>query len=335
MILVTGGTGLVGAHLLYRLISKNEEVKAIYRSENKLEIVKKIFSYYGDDTLPLYEKIEWIKADLLDIPSLKIAFENVNRVYHCAAFVSYEPDKYQLLRKTNIEGTANMVNLSIDFKVNKFAYVSSIAAVGDTINGEPITEGTPWNSEADNSVYAITKYGAEMEIWRAVQEGLNAVIINPGFIVGSGIWRYGSGSIFKRVYTGLPYFTKGSVGYISIDDVVDTLIALMESDIKNERFILVAESWTYKKFLQTVAMELKVSPPKKMAKTWLLQIGWRLDWLRHKLTGKRRGLTRHLATILESNSSYNSEKIKHSLNIQFKPIDESIRSVAKQLLKEL
>jgi nucleoside-diphosphate-sugar epimerase len=335
MILVTGGTGLVGAHLLYKLVTQHSNVRAIYRSEKKLEIARKIFGYYTEDSPALFEKIEWVKADLLDIPSLEIAFQNVHHVYHCAAFVSYEPNKYQLLRKTNIEGTANMVNLSLDFNVEKFAYVSSISAVGHAIPGEAITEETPWNSEADNSVYAITKYGAEMEVWRAAQEGLDVVIVNPGVIIGSGIWRHGSGSFFNLVYKGLPYYTKGTIGIIAVQDVVDILFALMQSAIKNERFILIAETWSYKTFLQSIASQLSVRAPKKQANTWHLQLAWRLDWLKSKITGKRRGLTRHLAAILESSSKYNSDKITRYLNPKFTPVEESISAVAKQFLKEL
>ncbi len=334
MILVTGGTGLVGAHLLYKLMCNTENVKAMYRQEKKLDIVKKVFSYYTDDVQSLYDKIEWIKADLLDIPSLILAFKDVKRVYHCAAFVSYEPDKYQLLRKTNIEGTANIVNLAIDYNIEKLCYVSSITTIGSPLNDEASTEETQWDSEADNSVYAITKYGAEMEVWRAAQEGLKVIIVNPGVIIGAGIWRYGSGSIIKRVFKGLPFYTSGSAGYIDVNDVVKAMVLLMESSIENERFILVAENWTFKRFLQTIARALSVKEPKSESKTWMLQLTWRLDWLKHKLTRRRRGLTRHLVIALEHNSKYSNAKLKQHLNFEFKPIEESIREVSQRFIKD-
>ena len=333
MILVTGGTGLVGAHLLYKLVISNKKVKAIYRNECKLNNVKSVFTYYTKDYEALYNSIEWIEADILDIPNLSEAFKNVTHVYHCAAFVSFEPDKYQLLRQTNIEGTANIVNLSISNAVKKLCYVSSIATLGKTLNNKPVTENTNWNPEADNNVYAITKYGAEMEVWRGTQEGLDAVIVNPGVILGAGIWRYGTGNLFKKAHKGLKYYTSGSIALIAVEDVVDIMVKLMNSSIINERFVLVAENWTSKDFLQILAKSVNAKPPKKLASMLLLKIAWRLDWLKHKLTGKRRQLTKHLVQSLSTETNYNSNKIKETLNYKFKPIKETILAIGNQYLK--
>ena len=248
MILVTGGTGLVGAHLLFKLVNSHKKVKAIYRNERKLSNVKSVFSCYTDDYESLFNAVEWIQADILDIPELSEVFTGISHVYHCAAFVSFEPDKYQLLRQTNIEGSANIVNLCLSNVVEKLCYVSSIATLGYELNNKSITENTNWNPEDDNNVYAITKYGAEMEVWRATQEGLDAVIVNPGVILGAGIWRYGSGSLFKKTHKGLRHYTSGTVALVAVDDVVSIMIELMNSPITNERFVLVAENWTYKDF---------------------------------------------------------------------------------------
>ena len=335
MILVTGSTGLVGSHLLYKLSSNGEKVRAIYSSERKLDNVKNVFSGYSDNYKTLFESIEWVQADILDIPSLTEAFEGVSYVYHCAAFVSFEPDKYRLLRKTNIEGTANIVNLCISNSITKLCYVSSIAAIGNPNNSLPIHEETEWNPEAENNVYAITKYGAEMEVWRGTQEGLNAVIVNPGVILGAGIWRYGSGSLFKKAHGGLKYYTSGSVGLVDVEDVVAIMINLTKSQISNERFILVAENWTYKDFLQAMATSVNVSPPKKLAPKWLLQITWRLDWLTFKLTGKRRQLTRHLVKELSTKNTNNNNKIKSHLSFEFKPISKSIIEIGQLYLKQV
>lgn len=335
MILVTGGTGLLGAHLLYKLVSNNEKVRAIYRTERKLNNVKNVFSCYTDNYQHLIESIDWVQTDILDIPGLSDAFKDVTYVYHCAAFVSFEPNKYQLLRRTNIDGTANIVNLCLSHNIKKLCYVSSIATVGNTVNNKPITEETEWNPEADNSVYAITKYGAEMEVWRATQEGLHAVIVNPGVILGGGIWRYGTGSIFRKAQKGFRYYTKGTIGLVSVEDVVSIMIELTKSNIKNERFILVAENWTYKKFLQSLASSVQVKPPEKLASSLWLNIGWRLDWLRCKLTGKRRQLTRHVVESLSSETNYSSDKIKSTLNYEFHTIEDTITTVGCQYLKQV
>ncbi|WP_055434765.1 NAD-dependent epimerase/dehydratase family protein [Lacinutrix algicola] len=334
MILVTGGTGFVGAHLLFKLLEEKQTVRAIYRNEKKFNTIKRIFSYYSNTAEALFNSIDWVEADLNDIPALTEAFKDVTHVYHCAAFVSFEPDKFDLLLKTNVEGTANIVNLSIAFNVTKLCYISSIAAIGEPKPGEITTEDTEWNPETDNSVYAITKYGAELEVWRGTQEGLDAVIVNPGVIIGPGIWKYGSGSIIKTVANGLKYYTKGSVGYVAVNDVVNALFTLMQSDVKNERFILVSKNWTYKKFLAICAEALSVNTPKKEAKNWLLQIGWRLDWLKHKVTGKRRILTKQLADSLVSESQFNGDKIKAHVDFEYSDLETEIKETCKFYLKD-
>ena len=337
MILVTGGTGLVGSHLLFKLVSNNENVRAIYRREKTLQRVKHVFSYFSDDAENLFNNIEWVEADINDIPNLEDAFKGITSVYHCAAFVSFEPDKYITLRKVNIKGTANIVNLGISHKVKKLCYVSSIATIGHHSDSEKlIDEKTAWNPEEDNSVYAITKYGAELEVWRGTQEGLDAVIVNPGIILGAGYWSGGSsGNLFKQIHKGMRYYVNGVSGYVDVWDVVNTMHQLMAGPIKNESFILVSENLSFKTFQTKTALALNVKPPTKEAKPWLLNVVWRLDWLNFKLFGKRRSLSKQTAKSAVSITKYDNSKLKSKLSFEFKAIDESIDEVSKLYLKDL
>ena len=337
MILVTGGTGLVGSHLLYKLVSNDEPVRAIYRREHKLELVKRVFGYYSQDVETLFSKIDWMEADITDVPKLSEAFKGVTYVYHCAAFVSFEPNKYHQLRKINIEGTANVVNLCVANNIEKLCYVSSIAAVGHHVDdSQLITEETHWNPEDDNSVYAITKYGAEIEVWRGTQEGVDAVVVNPGIIIGPGFWNSGgSGSLIKKIYKGFPYYTHGVTGYVSVDDVVNAMQQLMQSDIKNDRYILVSENLSFKIFQEKVATALNVTPAKKEAKRWLLELGWRLDWLNHKVFGKRRKLSKQMAKSARNITRYDSSKVKNALNFKFQSLDDCIKNVGTLFLKDV
>lgn len=334
MILVTGGTGLVGSHLLYKLTQTEKKVRAIYRTEEKIKSVKHVFSYFTKDVDIQFSKIEWIKGDILNIPSLEESFKSVSHVYHCAALISFDPKDYHSLRKINIEGTANIVNLCIENTIEKLCYVSSIAAIGEEKTGVEITEESPWNSEADHSVYAITKYGAEMEVWRGTQEGLSTVIVNPGIILGGGFWKSGSGSLIKKLFKGLNYYTLGKTGYVDIHDVINIMFRLMNSNIKNEGYILVSENLSFKKFFQEVAKELKVAIPKKEAKSWQLKLSWRFDWLRSFTSGKRRRITRQTVQSLQTEFFYSNKKIT-SLEIEFKPIHKSISEVSQQFLQEI
>ncbi|MEY2629401.1 MAG: hypothetical protein RLZZ469_296, partial [Bacteroidota bacterium] len=230
MILVTGGTGLVGAHLLLQLTANETEIRAIYRNEKNIRKTQSLFQLYGKEDQFL--KIQWMEGDIIDVPSLEKAFQGVTHVYHCAALISYNPKDENKLRKTNIEGTANIVNFCIDYNVSKLCHVSSIAALGDLkANETTITEETEWNPEHYHSDYAISKYGAEMEIWRGQQEGLNVVIVNPGVIFGAGFWQQGSGMFFSAVQKGFPFYTNGTTGYVSATDVASVMIQLMNSAI--------------------------------------------------------------------------------------------------------
>jgi nucleoside-diphosphate-sugar epimerase len=336
MILVTGATGLVGSHLLYKLIVEGNKVRAIYRRPRKLDNIKHVFSYYSDTAEDLFNAIEWFKADINDVPAMEQAFQNIDYVYHCAAMVSFEPDKFETLKKINIEGTANVVNLCLDFKVKKLCYVSSVAALGTPLNTtDAVDETTPWNKELDHSVYALTKYGAEMEVWRAINEGLDAVIVNPGVILGPGFWHGGSSSgLFKQVYKGLKYYTNGTTGFVGIWDVVLPMLLLMESDVKKERFILVSENLSFKTFFYHTAVALNVRPPAKEATEWMLAIAWRLDWLQFKLTGKRRRLSKHMAKSAVSVSKYSSDKIQHSLKYTFTSVNIVIKEVSALFLED-
>jgi len=334
MILVTGGTGLVGSHLLYKLVQSNNNIRAIYRTKEKIEAVKHVFSYYTKNADALLSKIEWIEADITNIPKLTEAFKGVTHVYHCAALISLDPHYYYRLRQINIEGTANIVNLCVSNNIKKLCYVSSIAAVGNEVNNKLITEKSPWNKDEDHGVYAITKYGAEMEVWRGCQEGLDVVIVNPGIIIGPGFWRLGSGSFFKRVYKGLKYYTIGTTGFVAVNDVVNIMVLLMEGAIKNEGYIVISENISFQSFFTKIANALHVNPPKKEASSFLLQIAWRMDWLRSKLRGKHRRLVKHSVNSIQSISNYDNSKIKEELDYDFISIDSAISSTSQRFLND-
>lgn len=316
MILVTGATGLVGSHLLVQLLQENEEVKALFRSEKQIEKVKNVFAFYNQTRL--FDKINWVKGDITDIPSLEIAFENVTHVYHCAALISFDPSDEDELRKINIEGTANVVNCCIDFGVKKLCHVSSIAALGNPKEHETIiTEETEWNPEELHSDYAITKYGAEMEVWRGHQEGLEVVIVNPGVIFGYGFPNKGSDVIIQSVKKGLSFYTKGNIGIVSVEDVVKCMVQLMKSNITGERYILVGENIDFKNLLTYIATVFKVKKTSIYASPLLTEIGWRANWLISKLTNNRPKLNKTTAKSSHSVYQYDNTKIANTLSLQF------------------
>lgn len=333
MILVTGGTGLVGSHLLYHLLLKNNIIKAIHRKNADLNAVKNVFSYYTNDFEKIFKRINWVEADICDIPSLENAFQNVTHVYHCAALISLNPSDYQKMRKVNIDGTNNIVNLCISNKVKKLCFVSSITAVEKNVNGLPIDESENWNNSVQKSGYAISKYGAEMEVWRASQEGVDVIIVNPSVILGSGFWQKGTGIMFSQVYNGLNFYTEGVNGFVSVKDVVQIMIKLMQTNIKNERFILVSQNLPFKTVFFQIADALKKKRPIIKVTPFMSQIAWRLDVIKSKFTGKAPLMNRETAKTILSKEYYSSQKIKSALGYKFERIDKTIEGICREFLK--
>ena len=326
MILVTGATGLVGSHLILELVKKGEVVKALYRSESKKKRVEEVFRYYnyGD----LFGKINWVMGDILDVPSLELAFEKVTKVYHCAALVSFDPKDEEQLRKVNIEGTANIVNFCIDYQIEKLCYVSSIAALGDLKDFEEvITEETEWNPEVSHSDYAISKYGAEMEVWRGYQEGLSVVVVNPGVILGPLFWEEGSGDIYKKVRKGMPFYTTGGTGFVSVNDVVQPMMQLMNAAVAGECYILVSETLTYGEITTLIAKKMNVQPSRIKATSCMLALAWRLDWLLG-LFGKKRVLSKDMARMLISIDKYDGTKFLKKFDYGYQSLQVYISNLS-------
>ncbi len=335
MILITGGTGIVGAHLLYFLLKENKVVRAIHRRSSDIHSVKKVFALYTSEVDILFNKIDWVEADITNIPDLTAAFENVTQVYHCAAFINFNPAKYNILKKVNVEGTANIVNLCLAKNIRKLCHVSSVATFGKVPAGQLINEGTPWNPDEKNNVYSITKYGAEMEVWRGTQEGLDAIIVNPGIIFGISPNNDGSGIITKLGSRGISYYPSGGMGVVDVKDVVKAMIMLMDSEINNEQYILVAENVTYQEILSKFSILYGKKPPTKKLSKPLMIFFSQMDWLSSKIFRTKRKLTRATVNSMFSISWYDSSKIKEQLGFQFTPLENTLKGIVKREGREV
>tara|TARA_R110000787_G_scaffold137132_2_gene249858 strand:+ start:1397 stop:2410 length:1014 start_codon:yes stop_codon:yes gene_type:complete len=334
MILVTGGTGLVGAHLLVALVTNGEKVRAIHRASSDLGAVKNVFSYYTNEPETLFNKIEWMEADITDVTTLEAAFKGVDYVYHCAAYISFNPRHYPVLKKVNVEGTANVVNFCLTEGVKKLCYISSIATLGKKTDGSFSTEETEFNPEENNSVYSISKHEAEMQVWRGTQEGLNAVIVHPGVIIGEGIWSSASGGIFRTISKGLRYFTPGGVSMVDVKDVVKAMINLTTSDIKNEAYVLVANNIYYKELLTKISVNLNKKPPNKTVAKWMMLSFANLDWFLYKVFRIKRKLLKATVRSLYKTSFYDASKIEKALDFKFTPSNKTIERVARNYRRD-
>lgn len=324
MILVTGATGLLGSHLIYRLSLEKDEIRALYRDKSRIKQVESVFRFYAPDTFQeLFSKITWIKGDILELISLEDAMQGIKTVYHCAGMVSFEKKHFSQMIKINREGTANVVNSCLEFGVEKLCYVSSTAAIGG--QSDAITsEETKWKQSPTTSGYSISKYSAEKEVWRGVEEGLDCVIVNPSVLFGSGNWDESSLTIFRTVASGLRFYTKGQNGFVDARDVADIMVRLTDSPIKNERFLCVGQNVRFDALLSKIALQLGKTPPSLNTPKWLMGLTWRFSWMLSKFRGKNAAVTRASARTAFNVMQYDNTKVKKALSFEFRSIDEMI-----------
>jgi dihydroflavonol-4-reductase len=321
MILVTGATGLVGAHLIQALTSGGKPVKALYRK--------------AIPQIPGADLVQWVQADILDVVALEAAMEGVTHVYHCAAIVSFSPKQKAALHKTNIEGTANVVNACLQAGVQKLLFVSSVAALGRIRESGMVDESMNWSEETSNSEYGKTKFLAEMEVWRGIGEGLQAVMINPVIILGAGDWNKGSSEIFQSAYNEFPWYTSGMSGFVDVVDVVRAAIVLMEAPVSAQRFIISGENRYYRDIFTMIAKGFGKKPPHRKVTPLLAEIVWRLEAIKGLITGKDPLLTKETARTAQAVVRFdNSKLLKQFPNFQYTALEESIQRICGELAKK-
>ena len=322
MILVTGGAGLLGKELIAQLLLQGKKVRAIY---NRTELAD-----FQNTNL------QQMQCNILDVVGLEEAMKGVEYIYHCAAVISFNPRRKEEMFKINIEGTANVVNAALDAGIKKMVYVSSVAALGRIRENEPINESMNWTEETSNSAYGQSKYLAEMQVWRGIGEGLNAVMVNPVIILGAGEWNSGSSQIFKNVYEEFPWYTNGSTGFVDVRDVVKAMIELMNSDIIAERFIISAENRTYADVFNLIAKAFGKKPPQKKVTPLLAKIVWRLEAIKSFFTAKDPLLTRETAATAMTKANFDNGKLKKYLpGFTYRKIEDSIADTCTALQQNI
>lgn len=316
MVFVTGGTGFIGAYIIRDLIEKGYTVRAIRRS-------KKLPAFIDS---AIVQKVEWVDGDLLDISGLLEGMSGADAVIHSAATVSFDAAHREEMYKTNICGTENIVNCCIELNIPRLIHISSVAALGRTAETSRVTEEKKWEDTKANTHYAISKYKAEMEVWRGIGEGLNAVILNPGTVLGYGDWNSSSAAIFKNAFKEFPYYTTGINGFVDVEDIAAICLRMLENNISAERFILTGDNWSFKHLLETIADSMGKRRPYRHATPLLGQLAWRLEKFKSFLTGSKPLLTRETARVAQSKTYFDNQKILSALpGFSFTPLEETIR----------
>ncbi len=325
-ILVTGGTGLVGSHLLRALLSQspNADIRALRRPHSRMDLV--------EDFL---DRVEWIEGDVLDGPLLGDVLSDVGQVYHCAGVVSFDDRRRKEMMRTNIRGTEEVVNAALSAGVGKLVHISSISALGHPRHLQHLDESFVWERSRRNTQYGISKFLAEQEVWRGVAEGLNAVILNPSLIIGRGRLDEGTNRFFKWVARGLPFAPPGSSGFVDVRDVADAAIGVMEADVSGRRYLVNAANLTFREFLQLVADSLGVSGPRFSAGKLVRSLGWRASVLSGRLSGEEPLLTSETAKWSSFRYTYGGEALMELLGRRYRSVEESVAEVGKWFWGEM
>ena len=331
MIFVTGGTGLVGARLLYDLAREGHTIRALKRPSSSLQV----FEYWIRNEPSLGNQIQWVEGDLLDIFSLESAMEGVSQVYHCAAMISTDPREYSVMEKVNVDGTANLVNVCLSAPaLQHFCHVSSVSALGRVPGESVYDENSHWQPGKFNSAYSVSKYGAEREVWRGIAEGLPAVIVIPSVIIGAGNWNQGSCRLFPMVKKGWRFYSDGINGYVDVRDVSNIMRLLAGRKITGERYLLNSENVSYYDFFKEMSLALHVRKPDIRVTPWMAEIAWRISKLGSLVSGRSTLISKNYARVSQRTNQYRNDKIKTLLNYQFIPVKDSIDYTAKAFLDQ-
>ena len=173
-----------------------------------------------------------------------------------------------------------------------------------------------------------------MEVWRGSQEGLSVVIINPGVILGPGFWGTGSGVLFTTAYKAYSFYPPGGTGFITVQDVIKMMTTLMDSQIKNERFIAVAENLSFQEILIRLTQEFGKPAPRKKLKYWQLEIGRIVDFIWTVLSGNPRSITKSSIYSMKHRDLYNNHKTIEVLGFVFAPLDPTLTFASRLFLQE-
>jgi len=330
---------LVGAHLLYELTLAGKKVKALKRKTSNLQQVLKTFSCYSETPQELFNLIEWVDGDILDYFALEKILEGVTEIYHCAAIVSFDSKERQKMISNNVEGTANLVNAALENKVKKICHVSSVSALGRLDNQQLITEETNWVPSKKISGYSESKFFSEVEIWRGIEEGLDAVIVNPSIIFGPANWETGSAKMFKTVWDGMKFYTKGITGFVDVKDVVRAMMLLMDETnfelAKNQRYLLNAENLSYQNVFYQIADAIEKPRPKIYASDFMMDFAWRVLRIVSLITRKPPLISRETAASSRAVNNFDGSKIVKQFNFEYRQISETIQQTAVFLKQDM
>ena len=317
----------MGAHVLDALLTEGRSVRALLRKSSDTSIVKRILEHYHPDGAERFQRIQWVEGDLFDVDALREAMQGVDHVYHCAAMVSFDPRDARELLRTNVEGTASVVDAALDSGVKRLCHVSSTATIGGGLDGGIGDETKPFVQDKNSSGYAISKADAELEVYRGIAEGLNAVMVNPCVVFGPGQHGRSTMTMIDRVSKGSRFFPGGTNAVVDARDVATAMTRLITEGGIGERYLLIGEEISYQRLFTLIAQSAGKPAPSMKLPAWALELGWRAEGLR-TLFGGRPLITRNTARTASRVRHYDGSKSERLLGMRFRSAEEAVANVA-------
>lgn len=321
-VLVTGATGLLGAHLVRRLNREGIRPRALLRERSDLRGLS------GTSYEP-------VRGDVLDAGSLARAAKGSETVFHLAGSVRFGPKDAPALEALHIEGTRNVVRACRQTGARRLIHVSSVAALGYGPLNAPATEETLEPFDA-NSAYHATKRAGEQVALAASGQELEVVVANPAFVVGAYDVRPSSGLLLIQIAHGrMALFPSGGNGFVNGQDVAEGLWLLWKQGRAGERYILNGENLTYRQFFSLCAQEANVSPPRIPLSDGLLQRISRLaDRFAHHLPNPFDRLSGALLRTQTLTAYYSARKAMLELGYRPTPVRVGVREAYRWFQEE-
>ncbi len=264
--LVTGATGLLGNNVVRVLLEQGHTVRVLTRSASNPQALA------GLD-------IETVLGDVRQPESLATACQGIETVVHSAAHVHIGWSGRQLQQEINVTGTGNVARAARQAGA-RLIHVSSVDALGLGSPEQPADEETPFGAPPVACPYVVTKRASEQQVLAEVDQGLDAVIVNPGFMLGPWDWKPSSGRMLLEVARGWALLApRGSNEFCDARDVAAGVVSAIQRGRTGTRYILGGQSLTYQQAWHTMAEAIGARKPLGTAGpvvTWLA--GQAGDW---------------------------------------------------------
>ena len=313
MIAITGANGLVGSFIAKRLMDEGLPVAAIIRATSTLDLLD-----------GYTEKIIRREADVLDVPALTESLHRVSTVIHAAGLISFNPRQTRKMFDVNVEGTRNVVNACLALGIPRLIHISSVSALGRVKGVPTLDEESKWMPSALNSDYAESKYLAELEVYRGMEEGLDVALVNPSVVLAPTDWEKSSSQLFRYAWEEKSFYTDGSLNYVDVRDLAEMVFRIYSSNPRGQKFIASAGAISFKDFFDLVGKRFNKRPPSIKVNRAVATLAATLQGIRSRLTGTEPMITRHSVRMASETFIYNHQKAIDVLGIDFHPLDETL-----------